>query len=64
MNKLCVIDYNNKKFEKVSSECYRIIFILVNFIGMSLLKSMLEIDPVKRPSATECISHSFFQMES
>jgi len=28
---------------------------------MSLLKSMLKIDPEKRPSAKECISHSYFQ---
>jgi len=47
-NKKCIIDYTAKALKKISSSAY------------DLLKKMLEIDPTKRPSAVDCLSHDFF----
>ena len=34
--------------------------VLYNRKAYDLLKKMLEIDPTKRPSAVDCLSHDFF----
>jgi len=47
-NKKCIIDFSSKALKKVSASAY------------DLLKKMLEIDPTKRPSAVDCLSHDFF----
>lgn len=55
------LEYVNTKFEKKEKKTFMKLFPNLNEEGANLLEWMLEFNPMKRPSAEQCIEHAFFK---